>query len=317
MSGKPTLKTGRLVCPPQAQAQATLVLERHQPATAASALAGKPDSQSAAQRTLHQAMLNRLIGSASVYGHLRGNGFNAAWNWQPENMPQAILNLAIHHVGDGPRLGIILRSGTGRAPYEEDLLQQGWHVLILDPSAVVQTPQDAIDSILAALTQLAGITLGMPARPSDDDDDEQTYSSPNSLFQPLGRPRLPTRLSRLLQMGVVSIFLAGCFAFGMQVAQDRRLSAAGWGGGMAFRARIANIALSPDGHALVSLMNGHKTYVPAHALRRDPNRLHQLIVAWRQGKPLTLFTTATQHREYGRQVGIKDLTKHPPGPQSL
>jgi hypothetical protein len=313
MSAKSTLKTGRLACPPQAL---TTVLERQSPGSAASALEGKPDPESAVQRTLHQSLLNRSIGATTVYAHLRTHGFDIGWNWQPPTMPQAGLTLAIHHEPQGPRLGIVLRAGAGRVPFEEDLLHQGWHVLVLDPSAVVQTPQDAIDTILGVLSALAGFDLGLTVRQAADAD--HVYAGPNSLFRPIGLRQQANRMAGVFHTLILTAFLITCIGLGLyMVRNDGTQAAAGASPespGMAFRARIASISLSSDGHALIALMNGRRTYVPAHALRHNPNRLHELIVAWKQGKPLTMFTTDIQNRQYGRQVGIKDLGNRPASP---
>ena len=306
MSGKTILKTGRLVCPPQA----TSVVQVRRPRSAHGAvLAGKPDPQSAAQRTLHQAMLNRLIGMSPVYTHLRSFGFDVAWDWQPPTMPQTGLTLAIHQEPDGPRLGIVLRQGAGRVPFEEDLLLQGWHILVLDPSAVVQTPQDAVDAILDVLSDLGGIPFDLSNRVVGDKPD--SWAVATEATAPVAPRRIAGRLEQAMQWTVLAGFLVCCLGIGLFSVSDDHTLSAQWQGGLVFRARISHISLSPDGNALVSLGNGRQAYVPARALSRNPNRLHDLILAWRTGMPLTLFTTAHQDRDYGREIGVRDVHPRP------
>jgi hypothetical protein len=294
----PTLKTGRLICPPQAS---LAPLRRAPRREAGPAYEGMPDTNSPAQRTLHQSLLNRHIGGHHIYNTLRDYGFAIRWGHQPDNMPQAGIALALCH-DEGAKLGVLLRTESGRLAFEDDLLQQGWHLLILEPSAVVQTPQDALDSLLAVMAGMGCTDLPMV----DRGDGDATFR-PNSLLRPIGQnPRQWRRVWRALRLPLMGGFLSACLMLGMRLTADPDQVATSWPSGMALRARIASVAMSPDGHALVALANGSKAFIPAHALRRNPERLHHLIVAWRQGKPLTLFATSEEHRQYGRAVGIRD-----------
>jgi hypothetical protein len=298
MTGKPTLKTGRLICPPHTS---LAPLHRVPGRAPGPGYDGLPDDKSPAQRTLHQSLLNRHIGHSNIYATLRDYGFALLWGCQPENMPQAGLALAISH-DDGVCLGVILRTESGRQAVENDLLQQGWHLLVMEPSAVVQTPQDALDSLLAVMMYLGCRDLPAVERGVGDD-----AIVPNSLLRPIGQaPQGYERLWQALRVPLAIGFFTACLAIGLHFGTDREAVAAHWPSGMAIRARIASVAISPDGHALVALANGGKAFIPAHALQRNPERLHHLIVAWRQGKPLTFFATSAEHAAYGRQVGIRD-----------
>ncbi len=301
----PNLKTGRLICPPQAD---LAPLPRDPRWAAGAAFEGQPDGQSTAQRTLHQSLLNRHISGSPVYTNLRAYGFTVRWGYQPDPMPLPVLNLALCHSAGpnhtaGPNLGVILRTDTSRLDAEDVLLQQGWHLLIMEPSAVVQTPQDAVDALLAVMAYLGCEALTTVERGHGDD-----LFGPNSLRHPIGLPRRTwRRVWRGLRLPMAGAFLAGCLTLGLHLGANPDAATGAWPSGMALRTRIASVALSPDGHALVGLANGKQTFVPAHALRRNPERLHRLIVAWRQGRPLTLFATSTEHKVYGRQVGIREV----------
>lgn len=294
----PMLKTGRLICPPQASPVRLRRIGRRE---AGPAYGGQPDDASTAQRLLHQSLLNRQIGGHHVYAAIRDYGFTIRWGHRPANMPQAAIALAFCH-DDGPQLAVVLRTDTGRLGCEDDLLQQGWYLLVLDPSAVVQTPQDAVDALLAVLTG-----LGCAQLPSVERGEAEASFRPNSLLRPIGRPSPAwRRIWRALRLPAMGGFLAACLMAGLKLTAPADPVKSAWPSGMGLRARIASVALSPDGHALVALANGRHTFIPAHALRRNPERLHRLIVAWRQGRPLTLFSTSAVDQSYGRQVGIRD-----------
>jgi hypothetical protein len=105
---------------------------------------------------------------------------------------------------------------------------------------------------------------------------------------------------------LLGCFLTACLALGMHLNTDREAVAASWPSGTTIRAHIASVTMSSDGHALVALANGSKAFVPEAVLKRNPERLHHLIVAWRQGRPLTLYATPGEHKEYGRRIAIRD-----------
>src|SRR4051794_3150042 len=128
MVGKPSLKTGTLLTAPQAQ---PMVLAKGISAGVSQAFEGLPDPQSPAQRTLHQALHNRLVGQADVYHYLREYAVRCVWGHHAADAPEAAMALAFFHEPD-LKLAVMFKHTYWSAEVEDRMLAAGWHILILE-----------------------------------------------------------------------------------------------------------------------------------------------------------------------------------------
>ena len=316
MSVKPKLKTGTLSSPSDWE---PIRLTRAVTTTSSSAYDSQPDPQSPSQRTLHQAMQNRLVGTTNVYNFLREFAFRISWGHQPESLADLTITLAIAHQSHGPKVAVIIRSAQWSTAHSERLIEHGWHVIVFDSQAVVQSPSEVVDSMLSVLNAVACLPIGTGdlnaptahALHSDEEQPEPEAPTPietppratNLAKNPVTKPVAPKSTWRLpiVTAGIAAV-LAGV---SMWVWREQLPVNASWKAGLALESNVAHVVVTPEGHAAVTLKDGRKTFVPAHSVRHNPNLLHELIMAWKEGKSLNIFTTNHQHLKYGREIGVK------------
>ncbi len=316
MSVKPKLKTGTLSSPTGWQ---PIRLARAVTTTSSSAYDGQPDPQSPSQRTLHQSMQNRLVGTTNVYNFVREFAFRVVWGHQPESLSDLTITLAIAHQSHGPKVAVIIRSAQWSTAHSERLVELGWHVIVFDSQAVVQSPSEVVDSMLSVLSAIAGLPIGTgelnasmaSAEQPDDDGSDMDAPAPvetptrtaNLAKNPVSKPEAPKRTWRwpIVTAGVAAV-LAG---ISLLVWREQLPANASWKAGLALESNVAHVVVTPQGHASVTLKDGRKAYVPAHSVRHNPNLLHELIMAWKEGKSLNVFTTNHQHLKYGREIGVQ------------
>jgi hypothetical protein len=324
MFAKPKLTTVSLTSPPGAT---PVTLSREVTVSSATPFEGQPDPRSPAQRTLHQALVNRLIGQANVYNWLREFAFRSAWGFQPADLPGVTITLAIAHQSHGPKFAIVVKGAQWSTDAAHALLDQGWHVLVLDTTSLVQTPEETINDVLAVVQHFAGLPFGSGGvaadaagakgrhpsaaeeAPSGRHVDDQARRTRHIAKSPVKVPRKrrSLRLPVLLVLGALVAVAAGLYAF-----NDRVPVSVPWTKGAEYKTKVKAVEVSKEGHAVVTLGDGRKAFVPVQEVRQNPNLLHDLIVAWRQGRSLNVFTTNKQHLKYGREIEIKASPKPKP-----
>jgi hypothetical protein len=315
MRSKPKLKACTLLSPPDAE---PVVLGREVTATSSGQFDGQPDPNSPAQRTLHQSLANRLVGQANVYNWLREFAFRSAWGFQSPDAPGVTITLAIAHQSHGPKVALVIKGPQWSATSGDTLVDQGWHVLTIDSTSVVQTPQEAVSDIVTVLHHIAGLPMGTgdlgskdlgepglahadDAKASLHEHDEVARASYRAKV-PAKVPRKATSSRRVVWSAVATLAVA---VIGLYAVTDGGGGAMPWHRSTAYNTTVKAVTMTKEGHAAVTLADGRKAYLPAHTVQRNPNLLHNLIVAWRQGKPLNVFTTNRQHLKYGREIGVK------------
>lgn len=314
---KPKLVACTLQSPPDAE---PVVLSRSVTATSSQPFDGQPDPDSPAQRTLHQSLANRLIGQANIYSWLREYAFRTAWGFQPPELDGGTVTLAIAHQSHGPKVAFVIRSQHWSSTMGDRLVDHGWHVLTLDASRIVQASHDAVSDILRVLHLFAGLPTGT------GDLDERSLPSAGDLAsgstavgerrserdpdaaRASHRAKVPIQVVRRKSprwavWGAVTVLAVA--VVGLYAVSDRSKVAMPWHKSAAFTTTVDSVTVTKEGHAAVTLAGGRKAFVPATAVQRHPNLLHNLIVAWRQGKSLNVFTTNKQHLKYGREIGVK------------
>ncbi|MBC7545744.1 MAG: hypothetical protein H7338_23685 [Candidatus Sericytochromatia bacterium] len=319
-SGKLKLKTGTLASP---SGWEPVRLARAVSVTASSTFEGQPDPQSSAQRTLHQAMQNRLIGTANLYHFVRDYALRAAWGYEPAGLPELTVTLALDTASPGPKFAIVIKSAQWSTSQSERLCEAGWHVLVFDSQVVVQAPGDVVDTILAVLHHVAGLPIGTSELtenliPSDADDHrqpavrEQSTASSTAHFakRPVPLPQKSRRTWRLpVLVACAAMLLSG---YGWSKFREKAPNKSPGLGALSLTTTVKDVQMTKEGHAVVTLSDGRHTFVSANSVRHNPNMLHDLIVAWRQGKSLNVFTTNHQQTRYGREIGIKSAASPKP-----
>jgi hypothetical protein len=314
MLAKPKLQTVALQSPPDAE---PVALAKGVTVTSSTPFEGQPDPNSPAQRTLHQALANRLVGQANVYHGLREYAFRTVWGFRPEAI-EVTITLAIAHQSHGPRFAVVVKNAQWTSAMGDALVDAGWHVLLVDPTSIVQSSGQAVSDILAVVRHFAGLPLGTgelperalpsagPEAPSEDayasrrDTEAQRASYRAKVPATKPKPRQLARLPLIAGLVVLLTTAAGLYVYQAQSPGTTPAAQAA-----AYSTRLKSVQVTKEGHAAVTLADGRKVYVPAQSVRKNPNLLHDIIVAWRQGRSLNVFTTTKQHLKYGREIGIK------------
>jgi hypothetical protein len=326
MLAKPKLKTGVLSSPTSA---GPYVVAKAVTSTSATPFDGQPDPNSPAQRTMHQSLANRLVGQSNLYHWLREYAFRVIWHHLPEEAEGVRLTMAVIHQGDGPKVAIVLKNAQWSTTITEHLVDRGWHVLTFDSTAMVQAPQEAVSDIVAVMHHVAGLPNGTGELPEEpfhggrhdhaSADDAKAGRHDDDVRRAVHRAKVPTPVVRKSKrphwsvlVGVI-VLVGGLV--GLSVIEGRMPGTMPWRQGTVYpSAKVKNYEMTREGHAVVTLEDGRKGFVPAKTMRQNPNLLHDLIVAWRQGKPLNVITKTKQHLNYGQEIGITAKSK--PGPKA-